>query len=464
VAIPPQKIFVECTYTHFSDLNTGIQRVVRKLIALLPDIGEAYGYEVQPVILENDRFRAIDTLNPVEHNQNRSVRQLFVGIFRKISLSVRKGIAFLLPHPQIKRFLLAPRNEFGINFLVDQYVLQNIKKCKALFEATPQVPPAQWSLDPHEGDILLLLDSSWHMGIWDAVGDLRKKGVQVIALTYDLIPILYPQFVDDALVTVFSKWFEQASFQCEGFISISRTVQTEVEDALARNPEVDLSSKFTGHFILGADFLAKGSDPAKIRKALPAMFLGKSSFPKTGNIYLTVGTIEPRKNHQYLLDAFDSLWAKGGEMILCCVGKCGWKNDDVLLRIRKHKLYGKNLFLWNDLNDDELGFCYQNAQMLLFASHAEGFGLPIIEGLDFGLPVMASDIPVHREVGKDNIKYFDLSDSDDLVTKIEFQEKEGFASLDNSTPFFQWISWTQSGHSLMKEIVTFDQRLRHSPK
>ncbi len=273
-----------------------------------------------------------------------------------------------------------------------------------------------------------------------------------------MIPILHPQFVDDALVTVFSDWFKQASAQCEGFISISRTVQAEVEEALVKNPEIDVSAKFTGHFVLGADFLVKGSDPANIRKALPAMFSPKSSFPETGgNIYLAVGTIEPRKNHQYLLDAFDRLWAKGGDMILCCVGKCGWKNEDVLLRIKKHKLYGKNLFLWNDLNDDELGFCYQHAQMLLFASHAEGFGLPIIEGLNFGLPVMASDIPVHREVGKNNIDYFDLADVDDLVTKIECQEKESFSGTGNSAPSFQWINWTQSGHSLLQEIATFDQ-------
>lgn len=461
---PPKKIFVECTYTHFSDLNTGIQRVVRKLVALLPDMGEEYGYEIQPVILKNDRFQAIDTLNPVELNQNRSIKQLLVGVLRKISLSVRKGIAFLLPHPKIREFFLAPRNEFGINFLVDQYILQNIKKCKALFSGTPQVLPTQQLLDTHEGDILLLLDSSWHMGIWAAVDGLRKKGVQPVALTYDLIPILYPQFVDNDLVTVFSNWFKQASAQCDGFISISQTVQAEVEEALERNPEVDLSCKFTGHFVLGADFLTKGSDPAKIRKALPDMFSLKSSLLKTGNIYLAVGTIEPRKNHQYLLDAFDSLWAKGGDMTLCCVGKCGWKNEDVLLRIRKHKLYGKNLFLWNDLNDDELGFCYQNAQMLLFASHAEGFGLPIIEGLNFGLPVMASDIPVHREVGKNNIKYFDLSDANDLVIKIENQEKEGFSDKRDFPHSFQWINWTQSGHSLMKAIVNFDQRIKSSPK
>ncbi len=151
-------------------------------------------------------------------------------------------------------------------------------------------------------------------------------------------------------------------------------------------------------------------------------------------------------------------------MTLCCVGKCGWKNEDVLLRMRKHKLYGKNLFLWNDLNDDELGFCYQNAQMLLFASHAEGFGLPIIEGLNFGLPVMASDIPVHREVGKNNIKYFDLSDANDLVIKVENQEKEGFSDKRDSPPSFQWINWTQSGHSLMKAIINFDQRIKTSAK
>ena len=144
-------------------------------------------------------------------------------------------------------------------------------------------------------------------------------------------------------------------------------------------------------------------------------------------------------------------------MILCCVGKCGWQNDSLLARIKKHQRYGKTLFLWNDLGDDELAFCYQHAQMLLFASYAEGFGLPIIEGLHFGLPVMASDIPVHREVGKKNIEYFDLSDCSDLVRKIEVKEREGFADANDALVIQPWNNWKQSAHSLMRQVAAFDQ-------
>lgn len=452
-----KKIFIECTYTHSSALNTGIQRVVRKLVTLLPDIGEEYHYEIQPVILQDDRFIAIDTLNPVEKNQAWSVKQLPGTVLRKVYILVRKVITVILPHSQIKDFFLTPRNEFGFSHLIDKYIFHRLRQLRSFFSGFSHVVSSQESLDTHDGDLLLLLDSSWHLDIWKGVDQLQKKGVKPIVVIYDIIPIRYPQFLDDSLVTVFHNWFTKASFHCQGFVCISQTVQSEVEKELANTEEVDMSRKFTGSFILGADFQVQTGDSVEIREELAALFSAKHSSRRPENIYLTVGTIEPRKNHQYLLDAFDMLWQQGGDMTLCCVGKCGWGNDAIVSRIQSHQRYGKNLFLWNDLTDDELAFCYQHSQMLLFPSHAEGFGLPIIEGLHFGLPVMASDIPVHREVGKDTIDYFELSDPADLVTKILAKERDGFEKNGDSPASFPWLNWEQSAHSLMKEIVTFDQ-------
>src|SRR5690606_41798773 len=130
---------------------------------------------------------------------------------------------------------------------------------------------------------------------------------------------------------------------------------------------------------------------------------------------LMVITIEPHKNHVYLLDAFDLLWAENTDAALCFVGKIGWKNEHLIERIRRHPQLGKRLFMWNDLNDRELEYCYLNPRSLLFPSHVEGFGLPLVEAMQRKLPVMASDIPVFREIGGDAMAYFELSDPDNLA-------------------------------------------------
>ncbi len=454
----PKKIFIECTYTHFSELNTGIQRVVRKLVTLLPDIAKEYGFEVQPVALQNGNFIEIEKLNSIETNLARNQKQLPVSTLRHAYYVSRKGVAILLPHPKVKHFLFAHRNEFGINYLLDKTVVRGVRKVKSLINPSRTTPGnTQQRINASKGDILLLLDSSWHMNIWKAVEQMRTQGMRPLTIAYDLIPILHPQFLNESLVYVFRNWFRQAALRCDGFIAISKTVQAEIEQKLAEMPEIKATDKFTGHFTLGADFLNPDATPQTVRKQLKKMFSQQKSATKQPNTYLSVGTLEPRKNHQYLLDAFDRLWDQGLKINLCLVGKCGWQYSEILARVKHHRLYKKNLFLWNDLNDNELAYCYQQSRTLLFASHAEGFGLPIIEGLQFGLNVMASDIPVHKEVGKGNIDYFKLDDPDDLARKIAQQEAEGFSEKVKPAASFKWSNWEQSAQSLMQEITRFSQ-------
>jgi alpha-1,2-rhamnosyltransferase len=459
-----KKLYIECTYTHHSELNTGIQRVVRKLVTLLPKIATEYGFEVHPVILVDEHFIEIKSLNSVEDNLSRNrTQQLLVRPLRHTYYVLRKGIATLLPHPKIKHFLFVHRNEFGINYLLDQTIVRGVRKIKSIrrHPLQKQQEDAQQHITANAGDILLLLDSSWHMDIWRAVEQMQTQGVHVLTIAYDLIPILHPQFLNGSLVSIFSNWFQQAAYHCDGFIAISQTVQEEIEKQLSSMPEINMNDTFTGHFTLGADFLSADTNPQAVRKQLKKMFSCPptiKSAPKNINTYLSVGTIEPRKNHQHLLDAFDLLWDKGLQINLCLVGKCGWQYSDILSRIKRHKLYRKNLFLWNDLNDNELSYCYQHSRMLLFASHAEGFGLPIIEGLQFGLPVLASDIPVHREVGESNINYFSLDNPDDLASKITATEQRNIPKHREPAQSFQWKNWEQSTHSLMQEIIKFTQQ------
>jgi len=454
----PKKLFIECTYTHLSELNTGIQRVVRKLVAHLPKVADDYGFTIHPVILSNDRFIEIEALNSVEFNQTRNKKQLLLRTLRHTYQVSRKGIATLLPHPKVKRFLFAHRNEFGLNYLLDQTIIRSILKAKSLIKASEVIqeegrPPVNAS----KGDILLLLDSSWHMDIWQAVAEMRTQGVQPLTIAYDLIPILHPQFLNESLVCVFKNWFQQAAHHCDGFIAISKTVQGEIKQQLAKIPEINPSEKFTTHFSLGADFFNTGITPNRVRTQLKNIFERTSK--KHTNIYLSVGTIEPRKNHHYLLDAFDRLWDQGLQIQLCLVGKYGWQYSNILSRIKSHKFYAKYLFLWNDLNDSELAYCYQHSSTLLFASYAEGFGLPIIEGLHYGLQVLASDIPVHREVGGTGVDYFRLDNPEELAQKIEQIETTG-QPVKQKAPYkaCQLLTWEQSARSLMHEIVNFTQR------
>lgn len=141
--------------------------------------------------------------------------------------------------------------------------------------------------------------------------------------------------------------------------------------------------------------------------------------------YLMVGAIEPRKNHLTVLDAFERLWGRGSNVRLIVVGRRGWNCDAIERRFLAHPRLGRDLHWFPELSDTELEHCYRHAKAIVFASLGEGFGLPIVEGLQHGLPVIASDLPVHREVAGNFAAYFDPAKPEALATWIEQLETMG---------------------------------------
>ena len=140
-------------------------------------------------------------------------------------------------------------------------------------------------------------------------------------------------------------------------------------------------------------------------------------------IYLTVGTIEPRKGYDYVFEAFEDLWKNGFGGVLVIVGKIGWNVDTLIKKFNNSVYLNKKLFIFNNLNDDELNFLYSSADAVICASLREGFGLPLVEAMYHNIPVLASDISVFREVGADYSVYF-TPDEKGLIKAInEFEYK-----------------------------------------
>lgn len=376
-----RKLYIDCSFISTTKLNTGIQRVVRKVIENIYDICEDTPFTPTEVILEDGKIKEISILN----------------------------------------------NKNNLNH----------------------------DITPEKNDILLLLDSTWHLDTWGSVEKARYHGVKVIAVIYDIIPITHPHFCDENLVRLFKKWFNTAIDNVDGFITISKTVQNQLEDYLYEKYPNKVKEKKFDFFHLGADFEYKDFSLQKdnIKNEL------QSLYKINKNIYLIVCTIEPRKNHKYLLDVFDILWKNNYDVSLNIVGKKGWMVDTLIDRIHSHEQYNKKLFHWDNLNDDELTYCYKNSKMLLFPSFIEGFGLPIIESLNNKLSVIASDIPIHREVGKEYIDYFNLDDIHSLESKIINIEKNGIADNLIIKDDFKWLNWNQSTKILFEKISKIEKTI-----
>ncbi len=128
--------------------------------------------------------------------------------------------------------------------------------------------------------------------------------------------------------------------------------------------------------------------------------------------FLCLGTIEPRKNHLLLLHVWRQLAARGTAAIprLVIVGRRGWENENIVDLLERSHAIGDHVSEYNQLGDSDLVALILGARALLMPSFAEGFGMPVVEALALGVPVIASDMAVYRESAGQVPDYLDPLD------------------------------------------------------
>lgn len=133
---------------------------------------------------------------------------------------------------------------------------------------------------------------------------------------------------------------------------------------------------------------------------------------------LHVGTLEPRKDVGTLLTAFDRVRARHPEVGLVLTGGWGWKADALRPRVAEAEAAG---WLWpaGYVDQPTLEALYDHAEWLAMASLYEGFGLPAVEAMAAGVPLLLSDLPVLREVGGDAALYAPARDVDAWAALVD---------------------------------------------
>lgn len=133
---------------------------------------------------------------------------------------------------------------------------------------------------------------------------------------------------------------------------------------------------------------------------------------------LAVGTIQPRKNLVRLIQAFEQLAARDCELQLVFCGAPGWQGESILRRARSSTFHDRIIHL-GYLPDTELATLYSTAAVFAFPSLYEGFGLPMLEAMACGTPVVAANRSALPEVGGGAALLVDPSDSESIADSIE---------------------------------------------
>ncbi len=294
------------------------------------------------------------------------------------------------------------------------------------------------------GDILLMLDSSWskHPEFYPVFESAYALEVPVITVIYDLLPIqLQKNNFTEGFILWFETWFRDAIQSSDGFICISKTVADEALAYLDQHKLHDVGPKYISHWHLGSNFSPYQGVNLNNKRHVPTPYL------------LMVGTLEPRKSHAIALDALEKLWAQKCELSLCIAGKEGWMSKELLERIHSHPYLNQKLFLIEGPTDTELRDLYANAVGLLSLSKGEGFGLPLIEAAQYGIPILCSDIAVFREVCGAHASYVNHNDGSLLADQIEDWWQRSSRNDLPDTRKIDRFTWKESADALLNVIM-----------
>jgi glycosyltransferase involved in cell wall biosynthesis len=235
------------------------------------------------------------------------------------------------------------------------------------------------------------------------VSTKAAKG-RIHVLIHDVIPIEFPDFQRPGTVAPFEAKLKRVRRMADRVIYNSLDTRSRTEAVMRAWGA--LPDGIVAH--LGT--IAPTPDAA----ALP-----QNVFP-TAPFFVVVGTIEPRKNHAFLLDLWEEMGRDAPRLLFC--GTRGWNNIDVFDRLDALLAHSAVQEV-SDLDDAALAALVQKSAGLLFPSHAEGYGLPPVEALMLQTRVLCNDLGVLREVLQDSAVFIPVSDRENWLKTIKEWEQ-----------------------------------------
>ncbi|MDZ8053669.1 MAG: glycosyltransferase family 4 protein [Aulosira sp. ZfuVER01] len=375
---------------------------MRQLTSELDKLSSSSSYtniEVVAVMFDGNFMRKVTNLNP-ENNSEAAIRNPYIYAFSKIIMK------FQVFWTKLKNKFL---NLFP--FILIQCIYLNLSKSKnglLEFEGLKILP----------GDIYIIADANWDLPktYYNFLKNLKKHGVVIAIICYDLIPIKFPEFCNKNSAAAFTKFYRDYSDLFDKVLCISKNSAKDYRNAQnAGIISINNSNLTVKSFRLGCDYanlellanIENNSFDKNFKELLNSRYI------------LVVGSLAPHKNIKTIMAAFDLLVdSNNKEVNLLFAGNRGWYLETDML-IDSNKMYGKLIHILGAVTDEQLSILYRNCYCLVQASFYEGFGLPVVEALQYYKPVIASNGGSLPEVGGDFCLYFDPHQPSELYQALK---------------------------------------------
>lgn len=245
-------------------------------------------------------------------------------------------------------------------------------------------PPGSW---------LVNLGTSWELPGYHLAlrGERARSGLRYAALVHDVGPVLVPEHSEPAVAARFARWLAVLGIQADLLLAVSEATRRDLLGLAGR--------ELRGLPVAPVRLLRPDARPAAPPVAAPharAMEIAAEPF------ILMVGTIESRKDHLFVLNAWLALLRRHGASVphLLLVGRAGFQAEPALALLRRAPALAGRVTWLDDVADGTLAQLYRAALFTIYHSQHEGWGLPVTEALAAGQVVVAPAQPALVEAGQ----------------------------------------------------------------
>lgn len=404
---PTLRVYIDVSDTAQAQWRAGIQRVVVQLVEHLTS-GDDPRIEVVPLVWFGaaGQHRRLTAAERAALSVEATAAAVPGAVpepppwRRAITLAVRVVRRVLRP---VRATLVALLRLIGV-----EAALRQLRRRIVLHRYRDDLVPLLEDLAP--GSVLFEVDSIWNRTEVDRellYQRLEQQGVHLATLVYDLLPIEHPDWFEDSLVRVFTDTLRAQVRHADAVLAISAHTAAGVQRWAS---SIGAAPPGATVVPLGGEVASGGGE--HVAAPLPTELVDR-------RYVLVVGTVEPRKNHAVLLDAFEQLWRDDPSVALVVVGRAGWNNEATIARLRAHPRNGGALFWYEGAGDELLATLYRHARVVAVPSITEGFGLPVIEALCAGVPVVCSTGGALPEAGGELVDHADPTDPGQWASQLE---------------------------------------------
>ncbi|HAT73415.1 MAG: mannosyltransferase B-like protein [Candidatus Moranbacteria bacterium GW2011_GWF2_36_839] len=240
------------------------------------------------------------------------------------------------------------------------------------------------------------------------------KKVKIVTIIHDISFEFYPQFIKFWDLFFLKSLIPKSLKRADKIMAVSKFTQDEI----IKYYKVDPKKADWFHNAVSEDFSMQDISEEKIKTI-------KKKYNLPERYILYIGTLQPRKNIPALIEAVallktePNLKLKLNSLKLVIAGGKGHNYDKLIDEVVGRNNLAEDVFFPGYIDEEDKAAIMKGADIFVFPSFYEGFGMPIIEAMSLGVPTIVSDIPPHREIANNATLYFKPEIPGELTQKIK---------------------------------------------